>query len=646
MVTIKRELREVLKSKLKTILNTYPKINYKKLEEKLIQSDVVSFDVFDTLLKRDVAEVADVFSFIEQKWNQGNLDNQLHGFKKARIKAEAKAYEKYNSATTLANIYEYLDVPEGVQELEVACELGFNVANEPMLAIFNRLRQLNKRIFIISDMYLPSTVIAQMLEQAGYAGFEKLYVSCEYAKDKKHGDLFTYVSNDVKIQPERFTHVGDSWRTDWSEARKKEFKPAHIARYDHRLPYQINSKDLNASTLQALMNNRIVNHDFNAYQTFGYTAFGPILLGFSQWLYENINATDKLFFLARDGHIVQQAFNMLFPTEETSSYLYVSRKSLKQPLLQYVQNLEEMAELLRLPSTYTIAELADALGLDMQLIANQDTDKVYTDPQFANDAVLKQFVTEHLDLIKANSEREGDALAQYLKQENFSGTVSVVDIGWRGSMQAYLLDFMAKHQLPIKINGWYVGLNGDANKYSIEAQSYWFDMKNEDAHTDLATPFQGMLELLFSATHGTTIGYQKNGAEVQPQLAPFEFTGSEELEKQAVILNDIRQAALDFIVDFKNSALNGVVTVSPEEAFETLQRIGLHPTLAETKMFGDLLFVDQNANELAKPKSGIKYVFNPKQLKYDLFASRWKIGFMKRLLKLPVNYYWLYKKLK
>ena len=37
------------------------------------------------------------------------------------------------------------------------------------------------------------------------------------------------------------------------------------------------------------------------------------------------------------------------------------------------------------------------------------------------------------------------------------------------------------------------------------------------------------------------------------------------------------------------------------------------------------------------------YIKNPKALVVDFFASPWKIGFLKRLLKIPCPYFELYK---
>ena len=50
----------MIKAKAKNIINTYPKFNRQKIIKEITKADIVSFDIFDTLVKRDVARPHDV----------------------------------------------------------------------------------------------------------------------------------------------------------------------------------------------------------------------------------------------------------------------------------------------------------------------------------------------------------------------------------------------------------------------------------------------------------------------------------------------------------------------------------------------------------------------------------------------------------
>lgn len=74
-------------------------VNADKILKKIKNYDIVSFDIFDTLLKRNVKEPTDVFSYMEKKY-------QIDGFCEKRIEAEKTARKKKNGLeVTLKDIY-------------------------------------------------------------------------------------------------------------------------------------------------------------------------------------------------------------------------------------------------------------------------------------------------------------------------------------------------------------------------------------------------------------------------------------------------------------------------------------------------------------------------------------------------------------
>ena len=62
--------------------------------------------------------------------------------------------------------------------------------------------------------------------------------------------------------------------------------------------------------------------------------------------------------------------------------------------------------------------------------------------------------------------------------------------------------------------------------------------------------------------------------------------------------------------------------------------------------FGDMYFCDGEMLRLAAPGKIRSYCHNPKSVVRDFYSSRWKIGFMKRLLKIPLPYERIYEGLK
>jgi hypothetical protein len=68
--------------------------NPSKLEKRLDQYDFISFDIFDTLIKRDVSHPKDVFEIVERCYNASTQHAPLAGYREFREQAERAARAK------------------------------------------------------------------------------------------------------------------------------------------------------------------------------------------------------------------------------------------------------------------------------------------------------------------------------------------------------------------------------------------------------------------------------------------------------------------------------------------------------------------------------------------------------------------------
>lgn len=74
--------------------------------------------------------------------------------------------------------------------------------------------------------------------------------------------------------------------------------------------------------------------------------------------------------------------------------------------------------------------------------------------------------------------------------------------------------------------------------------------------------------------------------------------------------------------------------ISPGEAFAPLRRLGTDPSVSEARLYGRIPFLDQGRTRpLAEPRSRLFYLFHPAALFRDFKESRWKMGFLRLLLK-------------
>ena len=147
----------------------------KQICHKAAHFDAVAFDVFDTLIKRDVAVPTGLFRLMGDD------------FYAARIRAEREARAAQSREVTLAEIYARPCLARYDAAAECAAELAACAANKPVLDAVQTLKKQGKKLYYISDMYLPQTQIDAMLRRCGYPCFDGGFVSCTYGVQKRSG---------------------------------------------------------------------------------------------------------------------------------------------------------------------------------------------------------------------------------------------------------------------------------------------------------------------------------------------------------------------------------------------------------------------------------------------------------------------------
>ena len=174
----------------------------KQICHKAAHFDAVAFDVFDTLIKRDVAVPTGLFRLMGDD------------FYAARIRAEREARAAQSREVTLAEIYARPCLARYDAAAECAAELAACAANKPVLDAVQTLKKQGKKLYYISDMYLPQTQIDAMLRRCGYPCFDGGFVSCTYGVQKRSGRLFKRFLQETGLTAKQLLFIGDSWRAD------------------------------------------------------------------------------------------------------------------------------------------------------------------------------------------------------------------------------------------------------------------------------------------------------------------------------------------------------------------------------------------------------------------------------------------------
>lgn len=604
-----------------------------KIIEQIKAYPIVSFDIFDTLLKRDVLNPTDVFKIV------GNMHDDKDFFEK-RIKAESLARQNIASEEiSLDDIYEILGDKYSTYKFnELTVEQSILKINPLIYKVYKWCRQQGKIILVTSDMYLPASFLKAIL-RFNNIEYDFCYISSEYGYQKVSGNLFKKELTDLGISSKEIVHIGDSLKGDYLGAYKAGIKGILIPKKINFTKLVDITKKQQQLQFNTFINNNLKNED-NIYYELGYAYFGPVLFGFSKWLH-NMAKGRKVFFFARDGYLVQILYKNLYPNDE-NEYIYLSRRSLSVPLLWKHSEWGEFNKCITLTRYFTVQTFIERLGLPAENYLDQikecglTLDTQLKEKKFLYNSKLKRLYDSIKQDIIKNSKEEFNALAVYFHEKEFYGDLVIMDIGWNGSMQKYLIEIMEILNRNVKITGCYFGMRKKI--LNNEAYGYFYDSRNMKLEPKISF-MQGLFESFFLSQEGSTKRYFLREGRAFVECYSPEYK-REDKEYQA--FKDIQKGAHDFCINYSKSYVSKNIDFSALKYSGNLIQFGTDPSLSETFLFGDFRFYDTNVVYLAKPEKVSYYLTHPKNFLRDFSYSVWKAAFFKRLLKLNFPYFKIY----
>ena len=417
-----------------------------ELLEKIRKYDCVSFDIFDTLLVRKTACVEDVFECV------GSQLKEIEDFSKVRIYAEKELSGE--ETPDIYRIYERICELKGLPKekkfafarSEFEIDSSFIIARKDMVNLMNLSVEMGKEVYLISDMYYDEDMISELLCKEGITNYLKLYISCVYNKSKKQG---LYENYKQEVQGKRCIHIGDA-HTEDGQCPKKYGIDSYIIKTSMDLGdtwcgnYGL-AESVQCARMQGMVNAQLFNSPFaftvqrrevwvDSPQQFGYAVMGPLFFIFVLWLIENVKKrnVEKMFFLSRDGFLVEKIYSMLREASEEkfaeSEYLLCSR-SLGS--IATVFDEKDIEKLCALPFEGSNEEmLMQRFYLKHEEIRCDETEK----SEDRTEVVLK-----HIDIILERSAQLRQNYLTYLKAINMEGRKKAIfDFVSSGTCQACL----------------------------------------------------------------------------------------------------------------------------------------------------------------------------------------------------------------
>ena len=532
--------------------NPYWNETSESLKRQIAAYDVISFDIFDTLIMRKILRPRDLFDLVER-----DLGGEIP-FAKWRIESESCL----NGVGTFDEIYddmiskhgEFKKVLLSAKYRELYWEERLIVPREEVVNCFKYAKKLGKRLCLASDMYLPAAFLRKILVKFGVDQYEHLFISSEKKALKSDGTLYKKIK---QIYPkEKILHIGDDAVADISMAKASA---SGISTYRVYSAYELLSESVCShfinqvqtvhdsiflgSIIAYLLNSPFAMHEGRGKFCFdkpGEIAAAVVGMAMSYIKYLiDVTSSDShalVLFVSRDGYFLHQIWQRLYENGNKipkGIYFYASRQAALYSCVRAENDIDVL--LSDIPSWGKDYLLKQVLEKKFDVKFNEIPNELSCCDgiKLLGLKKIKAIVMNHYDEIIETCERNRERYLNYASPLNLNDkNLYMVDIFTKGSTvyalskvlnrKIHLVSFGANFPNAYLGNGKYVhALFGDLSQHPLLSRIMIF------------------LEMAFASRDGQLIGFSGDGS---PQFQ----MGSEYSAK----LLDGMQNALDNFLNF------------------------------------------------------------------------------------------------
>ena len=466
---------------------------------RITEYETVTFDLFDTLLIRRIHDPdlvkLPVAHYIASLAVSHGITKSWRTVQKTRDRIEQRQRrdtgEKFVDheacypifmEQTLEEIFGSLystQLLEDVTSYELEMESRMLVPRALFADLLRELQELDKRVIIISDVYLPSAHLKILVERAGLLELvEDVVSSADTFLAKASGQAFPLLQDKFQIDIATWLHIGDNPISDGLRPAEfgiaslvlkdsdEKFRKALIKRYQN---YSRGRPFYRGRALQQLMLPlEAENREHQDLYIEGYNFLGPMIGAFVHHLADECRrlGLTKLFFFSREGYTFKKVWDIctpvLFPDGNLpeTEYLYVSRMALAGASCAMEGLTATSANIALLPpGNKNFRDIARIFQLDLNALEpHLERHKLTADSVLSqlHEGYNQKFTARLMELledyhfqdqIKDQTRDSNKALIRYLTEVGFfvHDQVAVADIGWLGTIQRFLYNAV-KHR--------------------------------------------------------------------------------------------------------------------------------------------------------------------------------------------------------
>lgn len=543
---------------------------------KIMAAQVVSFDLFDTLVMRQVLLYTDIFEILDHYLQEDNI--VIPDFINRRLASE-KELAKYG-APTLSEIYEHLleglcDKPDidgdTLAEMEWKIDYDTIIPRSSVCNIYQEIVKSGKLVFIVTDTYYRKKQIKKILEKCDIRDFADIYVSCEYNTGKTQ-ELFCKFKSSVSAQT--YLHIGDDLAADIEFPSKQGMDIFHIYSGIDLLD------ELGSFGMEAYINNladrvkiglfvsRIFNNPFQFERETGkveiqksvdtgYLLCAPLLCDFLLWFCRRIREEGirNVFFPSRDGYLLQKLYEMIEKKE--SIYFLTSRTAAIRA------GMEDVSDIAYIDSMKFFGTADENLFMRFGI----DSDKgLTTDEKEIGLINYSDAILDHAKIQRRNYKR-------YIEQlEIQRGDIAFFDFAAKGTTQMYVQKLVNHH-----LKGFYfLQLEPEFMKdKSLDIEPFY---SREETDNSVAFDDYYILETILTAPYPQVLEFDEFGNPV--------YAKETRNEQSIRCVNEIQEGILDYFKVF--------VSLVPKELWKENKKLDEEIL----RLFHQLKMTDENFKAL------------------------------------------------
>lgn len=319
----------------------------------------------------------------------------------------------------------------------------------------------------------------------------------------------------------------------------------------------------------------------------------PTLILYVKWILTESKRKNikRLYFFARDGYLMYHTALILcskLKFDIECSYFYCSRYSLRMASYRFFDDsaYDKLFIHSYKLSAYNMLKRAGFSDNERFEVYKEidfpltDEQKIMTKTKFNDFCSKVKESKAFIKILKEKSDIAYENTLLYIKQESIPDydKIGIVDLGWTGSLQRTLKRILDSADIKTHLCGFYLGMLETPPKLENSEYNTW--LFNENDVLVKSWFAYNLMECIFTAPHGMTMGYTDDQGIIMPIFS--------EEKNAANYIEVIKEISEKFAADCDLKYCKK----HKKLALRLLKQLMFNPSEQEVNLFRDLCFCD------------------------------------------------------